>query len=62
MAPQHQNPILVVQDDRHRDVVEPHRVVLEPAPVRRLDIHQGYPHIPVLIDRALPEHLPAHRI
>jgi len=40
MPPQHQHPVPIVDQNRHGRPAQMHRMMLEPLPIRDLDIHQ----------------------
>ncbi len=59
VPPQHQRPILIVHNERHRDPTQVHDVVIPPLPVGRPYVDQPQAHPPVVIDRLLTERLPS---
>lgn len=62
VAPQHQHLVVIVEDGSDRDPLQPHHVVLEAAPVRRLDVDQRQPHPRVVIDGPLTVDLRAQLV
>src|SRR6185312_6277535 len=58
IPPRHQHSIVIIHDERDRDPIQVHHVVLPPLPVRRLNVHQPQPHPPIVIDHPLPKRPP----
>jgi DNA-binding XRE family transcriptional regulator len=53
VPPQHQHLVVIVEHGGDRDPLQAHDMVLEPAPIRRLDVDQRQPHPRVVVDGPL---------
>ena len=58
VPPQHQHPVLVVEQRRHRGLAQPHDVMPVPVPARRLHVDLPQPHPWAVVDRPLSVRLP----
>jgi hypothetical protein len=58
VSPQHQHPLLIIDQHRHGRPVKMNGVMLEPFPIRDLDIHEPDPNPAVVIDQPLAAHDP----